>query len=102
MSHQPTIVVGSYLEPDLVAPHPAARPPARVIYEPDLLRCPATSAITPGARALSDTDLDPLAVADRPGGRLVRLRLARPGLAGHAVSARAALGPATSAASAGS
>lgn len=36
----PTIVIGSYLEPDLVGRIRAAQPAARVIYEPDLLPVP--------------------------------------------------------------
>jgi phosphoglycerate dehydrogenase-like enzyme len=35
-----TIVIGSYLEPDLVGRIRAAQPAARVIYEPDLLPAP--------------------------------------------------------------
>jgi len=40
MTDDLTIAIGSYLEPDLVGRIQAARPAARVIYEPDLLPVP--------------------------------------------------------------
>jgi glyoxylate/hydroxypyruvate reductase A len=40
MTESLTIVIGSYLEPDLVGRIRAAQPGARVIYEPDLLPVP--------------------------------------------------------------
>ena len=54
-----TIVIGSYLEPDLVARIRAAQPEARVIYEPDLLPVPRYRCDHKAPpRDLSTADLD--------------------------------------------
>jgi glyoxylate/hydroxypyruvate reductase A len=53
-----TILIGSFLEEDLVARIAAAQPDARVIYEPDLLPVPQYPCDHTGpARVLSDADL---------------------------------------------
>ena len=54
-----TIVIGSYLEPDLVGRIRAAQPAARVVYEPDLLPVPRYQADHSGPpRDLRAADLD--------------------------------------------
>jgi glyoxylate/hydroxypyruvate reductase len=59
MTDQLTIVIGSYLEPGLVARIQAAPSAGRVIYEPELLPVPRYQCDHTGpARALSDAELD--------------------------------------------
>ena len=59
MAHQPTIVIGSYLEPELVARIEAAPSAGRVIYTPELLPVPGYQCDHHGtARPLSPADLD--------------------------------------------
>ena len=54
-----TIVIGSYLEPDLIARIQAAQPTARVVYEPDLLPVPRYRCDhNAPPRDLSEADLD--------------------------------------------
>jgi glyoxylate/hydroxypyruvate reductase A len=59
VSDQPTIVIGSYLEPELVARIAAAPAAGRVIYEPGLLPVPRYQCDHTGpARPLSAAELD--------------------------------------------
>ncbi|HEX3712880.1 MAG TPA: D-2-hydroxyacid dehydrogenase [Trebonia sp.] len=59
MTDKPTIVIGSYLEPELVARIQAAPAAGRVIYEPGLLPVPRYQCDHTGpARALSAAELD--------------------------------------------
>lgn len=59
MSDQLTIVIGSYLEPELAARIAAAPDAGRVIYEPDLLPVPRYQCDHTGpARPLSPAELD--------------------------------------------
>jgi phosphoglycerate dehydrogenase-like enzyme len=59
MTDNLTIVIGSYLEPDLVGRIQAAQPTARVIYEPDLLPVPRYRCDhTARSRDLSPADLE--------------------------------------------
>jgi glyoxylate/hydroxypyruvate reductase len=59
MTDQLTIVIGSYLEPELVARIQAAPSAGRVIYQPELLPVPRYQCDHTGpARSLSTADLD--------------------------------------------
>lgn len=59
MADNLTIVIGSYLEPDLVGRIQAAQPAARVVYEPDLLPVPRYRCDhTAPPRDLSSADLE--------------------------------------------
>jgi glyoxylate/hydroxypyruvate reductase len=59
MTDQLTVVIGSYLEPELVARIQAAPSAGRVVYEPGLLPVPRYQCDHTGpARALSDAELD--------------------------------------------
>ena len=59
MTDKPTIVIGSYLEPELVARIQAASAAGRVIYEPGLLPVPRYQCDHTGpARPLSAAELD--------------------------------------------
>ena len=54
-----TVVIGSFLEPDLVARIEAAQPSATVVYEPGLLPVPRYRCDHTGPRPeLPDTELD--------------------------------------------
>ena len=86
-----TIVIGSYLEADLVARIAAAPPVARVAYEPDLLPVPRYRCDHNGRRARPERGRASAVAVDRgQRRRVLRFRLARPGRDGGPGQARAA------------